>query len=80
MQGAALLAMLLTNAYPIFLRLAALLGAGTALVYPTFLAAVAEYAPLAQRAQSVGILPLLARRGLHPRGPAHQRAGRYLRA
>ncbi|MBF9239328.1 MFS transporter [Hymenobacter sp. BT683] len=55
LQGAVLLAMLFTDAYPVFLLLAALLGAGTALVYPTFLAAVAEYAPLAQRAHSVGI-------------------------
>ena len=55
LQGAVLLAMLFTNTYPGFMLLAALLGAGTALVYPTFLAAVAEYAPLAQRAHSVGI-------------------------
>ena len=55
LQGAVLLAMLFTDTYPMFLLLAALLGAGTALVYPTFLAAVAEYAPLAQRAHSVGI-------------------------
>ncbi len=55
LQGAVLLAMLFTDTYPVFLLLAALLGAGTALVYPTFLAAVAEYAPLAQRAHSLGI-------------------------
>lgn len=55
LQGAVLLAMLFTSSYPVFLLLAALLGAGTALVYPTFLAAVAEYSPLAQRAHSVGI-------------------------
>ena len=55
LQGAVLLVMLFTHAYPVFLLLAALLGAGTALVYPTFLAAVAEYSPLAQRAHSVGI-------------------------
>ena len=55
LQGAVLLAMLFTDDYPVFLLLAGLLGAGTALVYPTFLAAVAEYAPLAQRAHSVGI-------------------------
>ena len=55
LQGAVLLAMLFTNTYPVFLLLAALLGAGTALVYPTFLAAVAEYAPAPQRAHSVGI-------------------------
>ena len=55
LQGAVLLAMLFTDTYPVFLGLAALLGAGTALVYPTFLAAVAEYTPTPQRARSVGI-------------------------
>jgi MFS family permease len=55
LQGAVLLAMLFTSSYPVFVLLAGLLGTGTALVYPTFLAAVAEYAPLAQRAHSVGI-------------------------
>jgi MFS family permease len=55
LQGAVLLAMLFASSYSVFLLLAALLGAGTALVYPTFLAAVAEYAPLPQRARSVGI-------------------------
>ena len=55
LQGAVLLAMLFTNTYSAFVWLAALLGAGTALVYPTFLAAVAEYAPLPQRTHSVGI-------------------------
>ncbi|GAB2798173.1 MFS family permease [Hymenobacter luteus] len=58
LQGAVLLAMLFTSSYPVFLLLAGLLGAGTALVYPTFLAAIAEYAPLAQRAHSVGIFRL----------------------
>ncbi|GAA3990946.1 MFS transporter [Hymenobacter antarcticus] len=58
LQGAVLLAMLFAPSYPVFLLLAALLGAGTALVYPTFLAAVAEYAPAPQRARSVGIFRL----------------------
>ena len=58
LQGAVLLAMLFASSYPVFLLLAALLGAGTALVYPTFLAAVAEYAPAPQRARSVGIFRL----------------------
>ncbi|MET4075221.1 MFS transporter [Hymenobacter sp. UYCo722] len=65
LQGAVLLAMLFTSSYPAFLALAALLGAGTALVYPTFLTAVAEYTPATQR----GHLPLLARCGL-----CHRRA------
>ncbi|MBC6609264.1 MFS transporter [Hymenobacter sp. BT188] len=55
LQGAVLLAMLIVDSYPAFLGLAALLGAGTALVYPTFLAAVGEYAPAPHRARSVGI-------------------------
>ena len=58
LQGAVLLALLFANSYAAFLGLAALLGAGTALVYPTFLAAVAEYAPALQRARSVGIFRL----------------------
>ena len=58
LQGAVLLAMLFTTSYAGFLALAALLGAGTALVYPTFLAAIAEYAPAPQRAHSVGIFRL----------------------
>ena len=58
LQGTVLLAMLFASTYPVFLVLAALLGAGTALVYPTFLAAVAEYAPAPQRARSVGIFRL----------------------
>lgn len=58
LQGAVLLAMLFASTYPVFLLLAALLGAGTALVYPTFLAAVAEFAPASQRARSVGIFRL----------------------
>ncbi|GAB2470667.1 MFS transporter [Hymenobacter qilianensis] len=58
LQGAVLLAMLFPSSYPAFVLLAALLGAGTALVYPTFLAAIAEYAPPAQRAPSVGIFRL----------------------
>ena len=58
LQGAVLLAMLFISSYPVFVLLAALLGAGTALVYPTFLAAIAEYAPTAQRARSLGIFRL----------------------
>lgn len=58
LQGVVLLAMLFTSSYSTFVLLAALLGAGTALVYPTFLAAIAEYAPTAQRAHSVGIFRL----------------------
>ena len=58
LQGVVLLAMLFAASYPAFLALAALLGAGTALVYPTFLAAMAEYTPAAQRARSVGIFRL----------------------
>ncbi|MCB2410690.1 MFS transporter [Hymenobacter lucidus] len=58
LQGAVLLTMLFASSYPAFLVLAGLLGVGTALVYPVFLAAVAEYAPLAQRAHIIGIFRL----------------------
>lgn len=66
MQGALLLAKLFINSYPGFLTLATLLGVSTALVYPTFLMVIAEYALTPQR----GHLPPLARRCLLCRGRA----------
>lgn len=54
-QGLALLALPLANAFPHYVTLSALLGAGTALVYPTFLATVAENTHPADRAGSLGI-------------------------
>lgn len=59
MQGAVLLAKLFIDSHPGFLTLATLLVVGTALVYPTFLVVIAEYALTSQRAYSV--VPPLAR-------------------
>lgn len=58
MQGLVLIAMLWATTYGIFLLLAALLGIGTALVYPTFLTAIARYTHPDQRAESLGIFRL----------------------
>ena len=41
-----------------FATLSILLGIGTAIVYPTFLAAIADYAPPQQRAESIGVFRL----------------------
>lgn len=41
-----------------FIALAVLLGVGTAIVYPTFLAAIADYTHPEQRAESIGVFRL----------------------
>jgi MFS family permease len=58
LQGLALVAMLAASGYLAFIGLSALLGLGTALVYPTFLTAIARYTHPAQRAESMGIFRL----------------------
>ncbi len=58
MQGVTLLVILWAKTYGIFLLLSALLGIGTALVYPTFLTAIARYTHPDQRAESMGIFRL----------------------
>jgi MFS family permease len=58
LQGLALIAMLWASAYASFLLLSALLGIGTAVVYPTFLTAIARHTHPEQRAQSIGIFRL----------------------
>ena len=58
MQEALLIAKLFINSYLGFLTLETLLGVGTALMYPTFLVAIAEYALTPQWAHSVGIFRL----------------------
>lgn len=58
MQGVVLLVMLRATTYGTFLLLSALLGIGTALVYPTFLTAIARYTHPDQRAESMGIFRL----------------------
>lgn len=54
LQGLALLGMIRAESLPAYVILAALLGAGTAMVYPTFLATVAEYTHPPERAESLG--------------------------
>ena len=58
LQGIALVAMVWTNSFSMFIGLSALLGVGTAIVYPTFLAAVSDYTHPDQRPQSIGIFRL----------------------
>ncbi|GAA4455592.1 MFS transporter [Nibrella saemangeumensis] len=58
LQGAVLIAMLWADSYLVFLALSALLGIGTAIVYPTFLTAIARYTHPSQRAESIGIFRL----------------------
>lgn len=55
MQGIALLGMLWANSFFWFVALSLLLGIGTAIVYPTFLAAISDYTHPNQRPKSIGI-------------------------
>jgi predicted MFS family arabinose efflux permease len=57
-QGLALFGFAFTSELAVFILLAVLLGLGTALVYPTFLATVAENTHPADRAHSLGIFRL----------------------
>ena len=57
-QGIALYLMTLANSFDHFIILSIILGAGTATVYPTFLAGIAEYSNPVQRAKSIGIFRL----------------------
>lgn len=58
LQGIAILCIPLTSDFYILATLAALLGLGTALVYPTFLATIASATPPKQRAESLGTFRL----------------------
>ena len=58
LQGVALLGMLWANSFVHFIILSSLLGLGTAIVYPTFLAAVSDYTHPDQRPESIGIFRL----------------------
>lgn len=58
LQGLALVAFVFAQSFTNFIVLSAALGAGTALVYPTFLATVAENTHPVDRAQSIGIFRL----------------------
>lgn len=57
-QGIALLAMTWASSYASYLMLSSLLGIGTAIVYPTFLAAISEYTHPGQRPESIGVFRL----------------------
>lgn len=57
-QGLALLAMTWANSFMSFIILSSLLGIGTAIVYPTFLAAISDYTHPDERPKSIGIFRL----------------------
>jgi MFS family permease len=57
-QGIALLGMIWTNTFTWFIILSSLLGMGTAIVYPTFLAAISDYTHPDQRPKSIGVFRL----------------------
>jgi MFS family permease len=58
LQGIAILCIPFTSNYWMLLSIAVVLGVGTALVYPTFLAAIAVVTTPSQRAESLGIFRL----------------------
>jgi predicted MFS family arabinose efflux permease len=58
LQGLAILCIPLTTNFSILAVLSALVGVGTALVYPTFLSAIAGACPPGQRAESIGTFRL----------------------
>lgn len=58
MQGIALLGMIWANSFSWFIALSSVLGIGTAIVYPTFLAAISDYSHPDQRPKSIGIFRL----------------------
>jgi MFS family permease len=55
LQGLTLVVLIFAGSIVLFIILSAILGVGTALVYPTFLASVAENSHPADRANSLGI-------------------------
>lgn len=57
-QGLALLAMIFADSFEMFFILSTVLGIGTAIVYPTFLAAVSDYTHPDQRPKSIGVFRL----------------------
>jgi MFS family permease len=58
LQGFTLVAMVWAESFSSFIVLASLLGMGTAIVYPAFLAAVSDYTHPEQRPRSIGIFRL----------------------
>lgn len=58
LQGIALIVMIWADSFSVYIVLSAVLGIGTAIVYPTFLAAVSDYTHPDQRPKSIGIFRL----------------------
>lgn len=58
MQGLAILIIPVFGDFKVFVGISVFLGVGTALVYPTFLAAIAEATSPSQRAESIGTFRL----------------------
>ncbi|MEJ2005916.1 MAG: MFS transporter, partial [Cyclobacteriaceae bacterium] len=58
LQGAILAGMAVASTFTQFTVLSVFLGIGTAIVYPTFLAAIADYTHPTQRAESIGVFRL----------------------
>ena len=54
LQGIAIIFLIFSNNFYVFMTLSTLLGIGTALVYPTFLSTIAHYTNPSQRAESLG--------------------------
>jgi len=57
-QGLTILAMIMATTFIQFVMLSVILGVGTAIVYPTFLAAIADNTHPQQRAESIGVFRL----------------------
>ena len=58
LQGIALMILVFANTMTQFVILSSILGIGTAMVYPTFLATVAEHTNPTDRANSLGVFRL----------------------
>lgn len=58
LQAVALFLFVPASSYTAYILLSGLLGLGTAIVYPTFLAAIADYTHPQQRAKSIGVFRL----------------------
>lgn len=58
LQGLVIVMMIFSQEFYQFLILSVLLGVGTAIVYPTFLAAISDYTHPDQRAPSIGVFRL----------------------
>ena len=58
LQGIAIIALPFSEPFFLLAGLSALIGVGTALVYPTFLSAIASATPPAERAESIGTFRL----------------------